>query len=317
MNRQTVKWAVAVMLALVPFGALLAQPAQAFSFLEPYSGPIIIKIADFTDSALYSWSGSAVSCGSVGACDGLSQTAPTMGFNSDGTFGTPTPPATREEDSWGIFKVTSIHKDNLAQTTLWFDSKDGEELTGIFWGIQDSFVDIGTDGKGVIRSIGTPTTSGVVKFAVYLGSSSGATAFDATGGPTARTGLGTYPTVSDGTLWLTLDTVAGATADATGVHLNAQIDVSGTFTGNGTGFAEVTGGSNAGFFVAGAFTTFDGLLADVKLLFDTDAAAATNGWTTFSNDPIRAVVAEPAALLLLGAAAVAMAGLGIARRRKA
>lgn len=305
-NKKFTSWALVMAVAIAGVAAA-AAPAAAFSFSTPYTGPVSIKVSGFTDSSLYPI---GTSCLTTAACDAVPHSTPTAGIGG--------------EDSWFIFKVTSIETVGPSPVTLWTDGTAGEELTGIGYGIRDAKVTIFGPGPfaglGEIDSVGTAAG---IKVDLYLGSSTGPTKFSATGGPTARTGLASYPTATDGSKFLSATFVPGAHTDATLIH--ELVTSSSPFTSVGTGFADVIpgSGSEAATFDTDGVITALGTHADLKITFDADAAPpgfppGLFGWTTKLDDPIRGAVRgvpQPASLLLLGLSMLGAAGFAYRRRR--
>lgn len=258
--------------------ALSASQAFAFSLIDPdtsspYFGPVKFKFSHFTVGTLYP-PGTFLP---VGSADGI-------------------------EDAWGIAKVTTINKDGADPDILWSDGTAGEELTVMFYGLDDNFVSIPLLGPGEIDSIGVAAGA---HLDAYLDSTPD---FSAAGGAGARTGFGSYPTVTDGSLFLSTLFAPGVHGDATLLH--ELVFLASPFTGLGSGFAEVTGGSHAGMFESNQFVGG----ADLKIDFTTGVIGAPAGWVTHGEDPVRGTaLPEPASLGLLG---LGLAGL-FARRKKA
>jgi len=314
-------------LALIIGALVIPSPAAAFSYRFSYSGAVTIKITDFTDSELYA---NGTTCVGVAACDAAA---------------TPGPPPLSPistltgEDSWAVFKVTSILTGQVGPagqpigTTLWADGDNGEQLSGILYGIQDIKVTIAADGStGTIDSAGVTATGfdTGINIKVFLDS---VTPYNPGPGPLARIGQSGYPTITDGTLFLSAHFVPGVTGptDDPTTLIREILTGNAPFVSTGTGFANVDGGSFATQFDTNSLTTNQGTTADLQINFRANAlgspgtptaaqvcgpAGAATCWTTASDDPIRAsIIPQPMTLTLLGAALMALAGFGWLRKR--
>jgi len=261
-----------LLLALVMVG-LFSSQAFAFSLLGDYVGPVEFKFTDVSVGTIHT-SGS--------------------GYGS----------SDQVEDAWGIFKVSTIQTPGLSPVTLWYDGKDGEQLTGIYYGIDDDYWTVAVDGSQHIESVGG-------KLDLYLDST---TAFDASAGPGAISG-NTYPTVTDGLQFLTLDFASGVKFQD-GVAANDYITYVNTltastfpFTGGGAFYLDINGGAYASMFDSNAVKLVDDsgntYYRDFSGQFDTTALDPTNpenaGWLVRSQDPISGrVIPEPASMILMG-----------------
>ena len=262
-----------------------ASRASAFTILNDYAGPLEFKFSDFSDGTLY-----GSDSGGYGNADGV-------------------------EDSFGIFKVSSI-KNAIAQT-LWFDGKDGEELTGMYYNIDDDFW---TVTGSPITSTNIQSVNGIID--VYLDASPD---FNPSGGPGARSGATTYPTVTDGSLFLRLAMVPGikyGNADTTDDHISYDVDIdfkTSTFTGDGAFYLDVIGGSYASYFDSDAYCLTDdsgnSVCRDFFGQFDTEAPGSFD-WLTNSEDPIAGarVIPEPATMALFASGMFGMLGTRLRRK---
>lgn len=264
-----------------------APVASAFSLVGDYTGPLEIKFSDWSKSTIY-----LTDSGGYGKADGT-------------------------EDAFGIFKISTIK--DLIGTTLWYDGKDGEELTGMYYGIDDDFWAL-TDGPDPdLLPDALNVQSLTADIDVYLDSSPD---FTPVGGPLARIGS-TYPGATDGSLFLKLKVGPGIkfgngiiADDHIGYDDNIDFSTS-PFTGDGAFYADVTGGSHAGLFDSNVHCLTDDsgatVCRDFFGQFDTTYKTAF-GWPLVSEDPLSGhAVPEPASMLLLGSGFIGMVG---ARLRK-
>lgn len=262
--------AVALTAVIGAASAFTATPAQAFSFLTPWNGPIEIKFINWEQETPGTGNGN-------GLIDAVG------------------------EQLDGIVKVKTISAADAGSTLLWFDGKDGEELTGAFYGYTAANINF----QPLTLQFEIDFTGGALD--LYLDNTPDFTS--------------TYPGagVTDGLLFL-------STVGATGIHpadnpATAGFDDSTTtlhstlngltspFSGNGTGYLEITGGAYASLFGTGTFG------ANRDLYMNSDfSAPGINGWPVKSNDPVvGTVVPEPGTLLLLGSGIL---GLGLVGRKR-
>jgi hypothetical protein len=211
------------------------------------------------------------------------------------------------EDAWAIFRVETIM--NASQTQTFYNRYTAtEELTGIVWGIRDTYLN--QSGSGSVLTQDIHGVGG--HLAIFKDSAQN---FDPTLGPSARTSDGNYPTATDGQLVWTFNSVPGwDTSFPTDEFFT-------TFRPNaGAGKTSANGGMFAAlgsvpFFGIGAFNSqldpnaaAPGIAADLNFT----GSVGTNGWLVNSNDPMRiTTIPEPATMALL-----ALGGLALAWRRR-
>jgi hypothetical protein len=285
---------------------------------EAYSGPFRINLQNFDMGALYpalGATGTAIGYGAGGTgtqsvAGGIStlnaaQTAGAVG-------------AKPGEDSWGVARILTIT--DLAGSVVWSEAAKNAQLTVMFYGEQDFYVNQLANGFQEIDGTGLHVD-------LYLQSKAapGYTQYNPLPGSSGRSLLNDhdYATVTDGTQILT--TVA------TGGFLHPNGTLGGLATafasifnassgGTGQTYLSVTGGTDASRFDTNSFTSdfVPGATADLFAQFTTTINdPAVGDWLVRSNDPVSGLftaVPEPSTYGLIGAAA--LAGIIALRRRR-
>lgn len=225
------------------------------------------------------------------------------------------------EDSWGIIKITDILAigSDGKQHSIYNSIASPYELSAMFHGEQDFFVNQVSPGSS-LPGAGQIIDGTGLRVDIY----SGAKDFDQTGGPGARTGANTYPTVTNGTLELSLLSTPGF-INANGTLGGSATEFESNTANVGYAALNVIGGASASMFDTNAIG-FGGssgadYLAGVAGQASTDvwfsftATQGINGWDVTSNDPMLANVASSSVpdsgstLLLIGLGLAALAAV--------
>jgi hypothetical protein len=247
------------------------------------------------------------------------------------------------EDTWGIFEITQLLTDvghPLGNNVvLWNKGQNDEELTGIFYGGRDVFV------SGSALEIDTaletlefyleviPGLSGSPALAEF-----GPASLLGTAGRTAPAiGFpgGTFPGITDGTLWMRAlsgngvhseDGILGNNGGANAHRHDTLTGPTAPFTGDGFGFVDGVPGTGAGAnLIAGTLgrsTFIPGLFRDIQIEFNLNAVDIPPGtdWDTAGEDPVRFLtrapqaVPEPGTVVLVGLGLLGLA-VGVRKRR--
>lgn len=240
--------------------------------------------------------------------------------------------ASGAEDSWGIFKITDIlakGPDNQSHS-IYNHLVNNYELTGMFWGVQDFQLTQVSAGSG-LPGAGQVIDGTGMNVAIYSDPSKNFNQ-DPNGGlngPSDRTGVSSFPTVTDGNLELLLQST------------NGFINANGTFGGVATEFESntaavgyaalnVLGGASAAQFNTNAvgfrgsygpeFLPGLGSQTSTDVWFAFTSTQGDSGWDIRSNDPMIAVLAGPSVpdggstVILLASGLLALAGAARLRR---
>jgi hypothetical protein len=228
------------------------------------------------------------------------------------------------EDSWGIVRITNIQataSDGVLRD-IYNSALAPVELTAMFWGVRDFYLTQVSAGSGLPGG-GQIIDGTNLRVDIYSDPSKN---FNQTLGPGGRTGISSYPTVTDGTLELSLlstpgfinanGTLGGAATEFESNTANvgyAALNVIGgasaaQFNTNAVGF----GGSSGASFLPGVAGS-----SSMDIWFSFTSTQGVNGWDITSNDPMLANIAtgvpdSGSALLMF---ALGLAGLGFGCRR--
>jgi hypothetical protein len=315
--------AMSAAIAFLPLAAAHAVPLiyeEGPNYGQPFvAGPVTIKLTNFEVGTVYpnyapgtgfgfgALGADASVCAGVTTLDGLA-TSPAGSLPLGPCTGVD-PNGPNREDSWGIAKVTRI--EDVYSDALWTPAGKGQEITVLFYGEQDFYLEQVNADEQWIDGAG-------MRADLYSEPLPTATAFNATGGTGARTAANTYPTVTDGTLILTTISVPGhihqaGVAGGLATEFEARFNGA-SLTGDGEAFLSVTGGADAAQFNHDTFAPLAAGLptADIRVQFDT-APTPVADWLVTSWGPIVAQVPEPGSLALL---VVGAAVLAVRRRRR-
>jgi hypothetical protein len=188
----------------------------------------------------------------------------------------------------GIFKVTSIVDNNA--NTLWFDTKGGAEITGVFGNLLASSV--------------VPPTSSNPFFTVDFTGGNLSMYYDTTPDFNPNGGAGGASGFADGMLVLSANFVPGITSSTSTTFHSVVDGLTTVTTGKGSAYGEVTGGA------LGAILNSNSEFNGADLLFESDLSRSGNGWPVTSHDPVSALaVPETGTIALLGLGMMSLIGL--------
>ena len=286
--------------------AMMLGSVGSASAIEITSGNYKITFDNFDSGTVNYGSTAGVKCTTVAACNAVAGIIQAPGSTSD---------------TAGILSVASIS--NLANglteyvrgtaSTLGGVSV-GPYLTGIFGGLNDYFVEVGTLGGN------SQTLANAVGgfFSIY----SNNTDWDPTLGPTGagvNLNTATYAGITGGSLFLGGNFAAGAilAGDST-TSYTSLFNNAGT-SGSGQGYLDFTSGYALPFFNTNSASNNNGGKNDAFLTvtYDNQENAATDlGWTVKSAAQVAGAVnavPEPGSIALLS---LAMLGMGAVTRRR-
>ncbi|MBF0532569.1 MAG: PEP-CTERM sorting domain-containing protein [Candidatus Omnitrophica bacterium] len=263
-----------LIVALAILMVAATAPAFAFSLAGGYLGPVSMKFTGFTRSL---------------------DSDPNTGLTGE---------------TWGIVRLTEV--DNPFTTAkLWGQGDANEQIYALIYGLQDNKI-IGSSPTVEIDQMGG-------HFVMFSSTNPLHTAEFLLDNPsTRRTGLAQYDSVTNipgSTLFLSGDFSPGIVNGDTITTIQQNVDSATTpATGTGHGYADLTGGSQFGFFNTNSLTDLAGNTHDMLFEFtvkpNVGGQPLPAGWDAFINDPVTAnVVPEPASMVLLSTGLIGLFGL--------
>lgn len=283
---------------------------------EAFNGAFRINLQNFDMGSLYpdlGAPGSAAGFGQngTGTQDLAGGISTLNGIQTAGATG-----AMPNEDTWGIARILTIT--DLAGSVVWSETGKNAQLTVMFYGEQDFYVNQLANGFQEINGAGLHVD-------IYLQDKAdpGYTQYDPLAGSSGRSALDAYNTVTDG--WNILQTVSKAGFihdDGTLGGLATEFSSIFNATSGGTGqtYLDVIGGTEADRFNNDFFSSpfVPGTTADLFAQFTTTINDVDGtDWLVRSNDPVtgefNTPVPEPSTYGLMGAAA--LVGIALFRRR--
>jgi len=286
------------------------QAGQAFA-----GGAIQIKATNYDTGSLYPVQPVGTVVSGAATLDALQSRAP-LGFVAG------------QGDSWGILKITEIDaraSDGVLRP-IFVDSSSSFELTAMFWGVTDFMLTQISPGSALPGG-GQIIDGTGLRVDLYSDPSKN---FNQTGGPGLAHTVNTYPTVTNGTLELSLLSTPGF-INAAGTLGGIATEFESNTANTGYAALNVTGGASAAQFdtngigfsgsFGAAFTPGLGATTAADIWFSFTSTQGSDGWDITSNDPmlanIRPGVPDTGSTLLMLGAGLALMGEAYRRRQKA
>ena len=281
------KLATAAAALALSFGAIGSVQAAVI-----LAGDFKITINNYDKGTLYGATSTGVVCNTVGTCD---------------TAAAPAAFGASSVDTSGIFSIASITQISSGAATYTL-GQGGKYYTGVFGGLQDSFV------ESLCGSTGCDITT-LSKDAGYWAIYENTADYDPTHGPSTLPG-GTYAGITGGTMMVSGTFGAGVLAGSNATYLSSYKKNS--ISGTGSAFMDVTRDSGAWANMVDSNQQLDmnGNYHDLymEVVYSPKPAGTANGWTVVSSGQITGnAVPEPGTMALAG---LALLGAGLASRRR-
>jgi hypothetical protein len=290
------------------------QAGQSFA-----GGGIQIKAVNYDTGTLYNPIGIGSSIGYSGS-PGAGVAAGEATLNLPANVARPIlngmPAAT--EDSWGIVRITNIQataSDGVLRD-IYNSALAPVELTAMFWGIRDFHLTQVSAGSG-LAGAGQVIDGTNMRVDIWSDASKD---FNQTAGPGGRTGIPSYPTVTNGTLELSLLSTPGF-INANGTFGGAATEFEANTASVGYAALNVTGGASAAQFntnaigfqgsSGGSFLPGVAGQTSTDVWFSFTSTQGVNGWDITSNDPMLANISPGTSVPDTGSTLL-MFGLGLA-----